>query len=374
PVALIIAPTRELTLQIFDVLRPLASPKYKTTAVYGGHSFETEAKSLSAGADIVVGTPGRILDHINRRRLDLYATQVLVVDEYDKALELGFADDMERIFRCCRRVRTTVLTSATKGEVPAFVGMVDRTLDYSKQDEQQPAIENYRIDSPSPDKLETLDALTDALGHRRTIVFVNHRESADRVYEHLRRRRSDVCLYHGGLDQDLRERALILFENGSCPLMVATDLAARGLDIADVAAVVHYHLPPQPEVWTHRNGRTGRMGADGMSFTIVSEKDSVPEFIDARAADIADIPPSDTPHTPTTTLYINAGRKEKISRGDVAGYMIARGGLSPSEVGRIDLKDHSAYVAVPAEKAAEVVAAVSPHKLKNTRVKVSVIK
>lgn len=372
--ALVVAPTRELVLQIFDVVRPLAAPEFKTTAVYGGHSFETEAKSLSAEPNIVVGTPGRIIDHINRARLDLAGVKTLIVDEYDKALELGFADEMSRIFRQARRVETLVMTSATTGEIPAFAGKVDKVLDYSTANAVRPTIESFRIDSPIPDKLETLGNVLDALGSRRTIIFVNHRDAADRVYDYLRRRCGyEVCLYHGGLEQDRRERALILFENGSCHYMVATDLAARGLDIAEVAAVVHYHLPSSAEAWTHRNGRTARMGASGQAFTIVSEKDSVPDFIEADAIDIAEISPV-ADGVPMATLFFNAGKKEKISRGDIAGFMIAKGGLEPNEVGRIDVKDHYAYVAVPRAKARETAVALAPHKIKNTRVRVTQLK
>lgn len=372
--ALVIAPTRELVLQIYDTIRPLAAPEYKTTAVYGGHSFETEAKSLAGKPDIVVGTPGRLLDHINRRRLDLSQTATLVIDEYDKALELGFAADMRRVVASMRHVTGLVLTSATSGDIPDFVGTVEHTLDYrGDESDEDKHITAYRIESPAADKLDTLIELIKGLQGRKTIVFVNHRDAAERVYNHLQREGVASCLYHGGLDQDIRERALILFENGTCPVMVATDLAARGLDMESVEAVVHYHLPSSPEAWTHRNGRTGRLGGiNGSVYVIISTKESSPSYIDLEAFDPASLSPMQSPRM--ATLYFNAGKKEKISRGDIAGFLISKGGLAPGEVGRIDVKDHSAYVAVPAEKARTTVENVAPHKIKNTRVRVTQLK
>ena len=317
----------------------------------------------------MVGTPGRIVDHINRRRLDLRELRALVIDEYDKSLELGFEPDMRRIVHHASRARTFILTSATVAELPPFVSEVDTTLDYTGGAAPQPKVQCYSVTSPSPDKLDTLCELLRGLAGKRLIVFVNHREAADRVYGRLRADGFGAAIYHGGLDQQLRERALILFENGTSPVLVATDLAARGLDIDSVDAVVHYHLPSTPEAWTHRNGRTARMGATGEAYAIVSEHDKPASFIEADA--IAVPQPCADGRPAVATLYFNAGRKEKISRGDIAGFLIAKGGLEASEVGRIDVKDHCAYAAVPAAKAAAVVKAVAPHKIKNTRVRVT---
>lgn len=369
--ALVIAPTRELALQIFDTVRPLAAPDFKTAVLYGGHSFETEAKSLAGNPDIVIGTPGRLLDHMNRRRLELSQTGVLVIDEYDKALELGFASEMRRISGAMKRVSTLVLTSATSGEIPDFVGYVDSTLDYREPDCGSAAVEAYEVRSASADKLESLGELTKVLSGRKTMVFVNHREAAERVYAYLKKLHVDCCLYHGGLEQDVRERALILFANGTARVMVSTDLAARGLDIEGVEAVVHYHLPSTAESWTHRNGRTGRLGGvDGDVYVLVSEKDVVPDYVKTRKGEVSALPRN---VGRLATLYFNAGKKDKISRGDIAGYLISKGGLAADEVGRIDVKDRCAYVAVPAEKARATVEAVLPYKIKNTKVKVSVL-
>jgi len=372
--ASIIAPTRELALQIFEVIRPLAAPEYKTAALYGGHSFETESRSLEGSPDIVVGTPGRLLDHIRRGRLSLFKVRTSVIDEYDKSLELGFHEEMKALIGRMCNVRTILLTSATAGDVPDFIGSIDRILDYSDSDlAEAPEITLHEVVSPKADKLETLANLLRQLSDARDLIFVNHRDAAERVYEYLKRLGFPVGLYHGGLEQQVRQRALILFNNGSTPLLVSTDLAARGLDIADVQSVIHYHLPGTVEAWTHRNGRTARMGAQGKAFVIISDHDRRPDFIPVLP--LFDITEEGSVPVPAiATLYVNAGKKEKISRGDVAGYMINKGGLRADEVGRIDVLDHCSYVAVPAVKARQTAVSVAPYKLKNVRVRVTQLK
>lgn len=373
--ALVLAPTRELTLQIYDIIRQLAAPDFKTTALYGGHSFEAEAKSLAGGADIIVGTPGRVLDHINRRRLDINNLITLVIDEYDKSLELGFEDEMKRIVDRAHKASTLILTSATAGVLPEFIGPVDHTFDYSDSDDAtSPDIRIYTVTSPAADKLETLGHLIDALGNRRSIVFVNHRDAAERVAEFLNKQNCRVALYHGGLEQTDREKALILFENGTANILVSTDLASRGLDISDVDAVIHYHIAPTPESHTHRNGRTARMGASGCAYAIISANDKVPPFLSGTDISIDEISPEPEPKELVDTLFFNVGKRDKISKGDIAGFLIKKGGLSPDQVGRIDVKDRCAYAAVPASRAREVALALAPHKIKNTRVRVSRLK
>lgn len=372
---LVLAPTRELTLQIYDIIRQLAAPELKTTALYGGHSFETEANSLAAGADIVVGTPGRVLDHINRRRLDISDLKTLVIDEYDKSLELGFEDDMKRITAHCRKASSLILTSATAGVVPQFIGNIEHTLNYTDNTNSTvPEIEQFIVTSPAADKLQTLGQLLDALGSRRSIVFVNHRDAAERVADFLEKRKCRVALYHGGLEQNDREKALILFENGTDNVLVSTDLASRGLDIAGVDAVIHYHLAPTVESHTHRNGRTARMGAQGSVYAIISANDKVPQYVTGSSIEPDNIEPAQQNGEPMETLFFNAGKRDKISKGDIAGFLIKRGGLSPDAIGRIDIKDRCAYAAVPASVARETAVAVAPYKLKNTRVRVSRLK
>lgn len=371
----VIAPTRELVLQVFEVLRVLAAPEYKTVALYGGHSVAEEQGSLAGNPDIAVATPGRLLDHLRRGHLSVHDVRTLVLDEYDKSLELGFHDEMHAIVGRMKKLSTLILTSATAGcEIPDFIDADGLTvLDFSQ--EGKPGIEIMKVASASADKIDTLELLLRDLQPRKTMVFVNHREAAERVFSHLEKDGFPVALYHGGLEQNMREQALALFENGSATVLVCTDLAARGLDIEGVDAVVHYHLPPTPENWTHRNGRTARMGATGQAYVIVSDADKLPEYVQWQS----NYTPESTADTPVgratlRTLHFNLGKKDKISRGDIAGFLIAKGGLTPSETGKITLRDHEAYVAVPAEKARDTIKALQPHKIKGQRVRITQVK
>ena len=333
-----------------------------------------EVNTLSVTPAIIVATPGRLLDHLKRRQIDLSAVSTLVLDEYDKSLELGFADEMSRIARRLTGVRNTVLTSATRLEcLPDFIKM-DRaeTLDYT---ESTPAprhrMQVVQVESPVRDKLDTLIDLLHSLDNQRVIIFVNHRESAERVYNALVKNHLPVGLYHGGLEQRERQLALDLLDNGTTPVLVATDLAARGLDIDNIGSVIHYHMPTNAEAWTHRNGRTARQDAHGTIYVITAEGENLPEYIEFDRAYVPTGRSNDPLRSDVATLYFNAGRREKISRGDIAGYLINRGGLAPDEVGRITVSDHSAIAAVPRDKAREVVKAVAPYRLKNTRVRVT---
>lgn len=374
--ALIVAPTRELVLQITDVLRRVASG-LKVTPLYGGHRFDDESKSLAVIPDIVVATPGRLLDHINRRTLQLGSVATLVLDEYDKSLELGFTDEMSRIARSLRSIRVVILTSATLLEqIPDFVakGRSFELLDFSDHagapSTKTPIVE---IPSPIPDKLDTLTALLSSMDQGKTIVFVNHREAAQRVYDRLRRDGFPAGIYHGQLEQSDRRHALTLLANGSTPILVATDLAARGLDIPQVDSVIHSHLPLQPQVWIHRNGRTARQGAPGTIYAIVADGESIPEFIGFDRS-LSPKSTSPNPIAPTSaTLHINAGRKEKISRGDILGYLTKAGGLAGNQVGAIVVDDHEATVAVPVDLADQLISRLRPLPLKGHRVRVTLL-
>lgn len=369
--AVIIAPARELVIQIADVIRPVAAG-LKTVAFYGGHAMSEEVNSLSVVPDIIVSTPGRLLDHLRRGTLSVENTRALVLDEYDKSLELGFYDEMKRIVKRMKSLRLTILTSATRlGEFPDFLPMKNaETIDFTTRG-QRSRLQTVRVVSPQRDKLAVLDDLLKSLDNGRAIVFVNHRESAERVYEYLKKKGFPVGLYHGGLEQRERQLAVDLFNNGTTPVLVSTDLGSRGLDIDDVNYIIHYHLPPSAESWTHRNGRTARMGADGTAYVIISEEENIPEYV-TWSRDYAPKSVSADPiRSDKATLYINAGKKEKISKGDVAGYLMQKGELAPSQVGKIVVGDHHAIAAVDRHEAGRVIAAVAPHKLKNIRVKVS---
>ena len=374
----VIAPSRELVIQTAEVIRRIAVG-LKVSAIYGGHSVVEEKATLSVAPDIVVATPGRLLDHMQRGRIDVATARALVLDEYDKSLELGFRDEMSRIVRRMRSLSLVVLTSATEpDELPDFVDLGGAAvIDF--RGEAAPAetrgdVRSMRVASDSPDKLSTLEALLHALQGRRVIVFVNYRDAAERVFSAMKAAGLPVGLYHGGLDQIDRDKAIVRFNNGTTPMLVATDLGSRGLDIDDVNAVVHYHLPSTPEAWTHRNGRTGRMGADGSIYVIEGPKENVPEFVTTDSDFVPD-PPQGRPAAATTaTLFFDAGKKDKISRGDIVGYLCQQGGLPAAAIGKIDLRDRSAYVAVPRECVKSLLEEIKDKKLKGKKVRVSIAK
>lgn len=373
--AVVMAPSRELVLQIFDVVRPVAAG-FKTVALYGGHSVQEEVKSLSVVPDIVIATPGRLLDHVNRRHIDLSIVSTLVIDEYDKALELGFADEMRKCVRAMSRPSNLILTSATRlTEQPPYLPLDKAEIIVAANaDSPRSRTQAVHIESPARDKIDTLIDLLHSLPDGRVIVFVNHRESAERVYTHLRKNGLPAGLYHGGLDQQKREQAIDLLNNGTTPILVSTDLGARGLDIDKVEAVVHYHMPPSAESMTHRNGRTARMGASGTVYYITSEGEDIPEYVEWDREYVPTGQSADPIRSHVATLYFNAGKKEKISRGDVAGFLIANAALAPDEVGKIVIKDHSALAAVPAEKASDVLQAANTARLKGKKVRVTLLK
>lgn len=360
--AVVIAPSRELVLQTAGVLREVAAG-LKVTPLYGGHKVEDEVNSLSAGTDIVVATPGRLLDHIRRRNIDLLPTRICVLDEFDKSLELGFEDEMRHIFERLKNLSRIILTSATDmEEIPVFVRLSDPLrLSYLTEAARVRSRQRvHRVDSDSRDKLESLLTLLRNLSSEspigKSIIFVNHRESAERTAAFLESHGVAVALYHGGLDQRDREKAVALFNNGSRPVLVATDLAARGLDITGVDNIIHYHQPLTQETYTHRNGRTARVDREGDIYILVGPDENVAPFVSF----------DDTYHMDSSamghlagdidTIFISAGKKEKISRGDILGFLSAQEGIDGSRIGKIDVYDHYSLVALPREDAERLLA------------------
>ncbi|MCI9172896.1 DEAD/DEAH box helicase [uncultured Duncaniella sp.] len=372
--AVVIAPSRELVLQIAEVIRPIATG-LKTVAFYGGHSMQEEVNSLAVTPDIIVATPGRLLDHIKRGQLDLGTVSSLVLDEYDKALELGFADEMKRVCRRLTGLKLVILTSATPlAAIPEYLPASEpQVIDFSATDTPRRRMQIVRVESPSRDKLNTLGDLLHSLPNGRVIVFANHRESVERIYDALKKQGLPVGIYHGGLDQNDRENAIVQLANGSTPILVSTDLGARGLDIPELSAVIHYHMPVSPEAWTHRNGRTARQEAKGDIYVITAEGEDIPYYI-TTDRDYAPTGHSADPiRSETATLYFNVGKKEKISKGDIVGFLIAKGGLTSDEIGVITLRDHSALVGIPRAKGKSLVDTLGRERIKNTRAKISLL-
>ena len=362
--ALVIVPSRELALQIDNVLRKIAAG-IKIVCCYGGHSVREESKSLAVAPALIVGTPGRIADHIRRGRIVLETLDTLVLDEFDKCLALGFQDEMQEIIAPLKNVKKKILTSATDSEsLPAFTDLKKPVklnfLGSRKDNETTPTdrLSLYRIDSPIKDKLETLLALLHNLKPGLTLIFCNQRESVDRVRQFLTDRGIIAEAFHGGMEQADRERALCKFRNHSSYICISTDLAARGLDIPEVKYIVHY-------------GRTARMHAEGEAFIILGPTEQMPEYA-TEATDFRIDPKADFLQTPPmATFHFAAGKKEKISKGDIVGFLTQKGKLAADEIGLIEIKDHYSYVAVTRDKAHETLTRLKNEKIKGKKVKIS---
>ncbi len=370
--ALILVPSRELALQIESVMKKMSTP-WRCCCCYGGHPISEEKRSIQgSNPAVIVGTPGRVLDHIYKGNFDPTTISTLVIDEFDKSLEFGFHDEMIDIINELPNLNRRILLSATDAEeIPEFTGLGRTTrLDFLKDNSSLSArLEMRQIISPSRDKFETLYHLLCNLGTTSSIVFCNHREAVERICSLLDERGLYAERFHGGMEQPDRERSLYKFRNGSCYVLVSTDLAARGLDIPEVGHVVHYHLPLQEDAFTHRNGRTARWESTGVAYILLSEEENPPQYI-SDEMEIYTLPErSPRPAQPLwTTLYIGRGRKEKISRMDVAGFLYKKGGLTRDDVGQIDIREHYGFATVKRDKLRSLLSLIRGEKIKGQRV------
>ena len=381
---LIIAPSRELVQQIADVWQRLHTD-IRCVACYGGHDLRVEQQQLqglteeptSAKNHLIVGTPGRLKDHIERGNIKPDSFAYLVIDEFDKSLELGFEDEMHAILDTLTGLKQRIFTSATHAiPIAPWTGFHNyQQLDYGSDQKEPEKLTMYQVKSPVPDKLETLkELLLCLLGSPKegelaqAIVFANYREAAERIAHYLSDQGIENALYHGGLEQDMRDKSIIRLRGGSIRVLVSTDLASRGLDLPDVAHIIHYHFPQSQEAYTHRNGRTARAGAAGSAYVIVGPEEVLPEFFDDRLPyySLKKQPASLEP-APMVTVYVGRGKKEKISKGDIVGFFTKNGGLTGADLGRIDVMDHCSYVAIRREKVAAALAKVKGLKIKGEK-------
>ena len=367
--ALVVVPGRELSLQSDRVLRQMGCG-VRSQACYGGRTAMEEHKVLKQNRpQIVFGTPGRINDHLEKGNIDANNIKYLVIDEFDKCLEMGFQNEMSKLIATLPALRRSVLLSATEAEqIPRFVEMKKtQRLDYL-DDEQEVSerVEVYEVKSPQKDKLDTLSLLLKNIGEQQSVVFLNYRDSVERVDQYLRQQGFVTSAFHGGLDQRQREDALYKFSNGSSTVLVSTDLASRGLDIPNLENVIHYHLPVNEEALIHRVGRTARWQASGRTFFIVGPEEKIMvEGIDAEPFELNAV--SVLPKPIMGTIYIGKGKKDKISKGDIAGFLCKVGGLSSQDIGRIDVTDRYAYVAVRREVINSMLKNVSGQKIKGLK-------
>ena len=375
--AVIVLPSRELARQVFEVWRAMATP-FQMTALYGGRPLEQEIASLSgASTSVIVGTPGRLLDHMNRSSFSVDSCNLLVIDEFDKCLEFGFQGEMQQVIEKLPAVRRRYLTSATDmDEIPAFTGVrCPVKLDYLSVNVTEERVSTYIVHSESKDKLHTLYKLLCSFTSGQSIVFCNHRESVDRVGAYLREQKLFFESYHGGMEQDVRERALYKFRCGSSNVLISTDLAARGLDIPEVQHIIHYHLPGSEDAYIHRTGRTARWNAVGSSYLILHSEERVPEYLTAGVEDYILPERVGRPQPPLwSTLYIGKGKKDKINKVDIAGFLYKKGGLTREDVGNIDVHDYYAYVAVSRAKVRQLLTLISGEKIKGMKTRIEVAK
>jgi superfamily II DNA/RNA helicase len=372
----IIAPSRELVTQIYGIVKSIAIG-FKVTCCYGGHSVQDEKQSLSVAPSIIVATPGRLLDHIQRGNIDVYDARYLVLDEFDKSLELGFTDEMKKILHHIPNLSRRFLTSATTiHDMPDYVHLFHPITVNLLDTDSSPVsrMKIWSVESPSRDKLATLRDLLLTLPEGKSIVFANYRESVERIYNYLVEHNISAGIYHGALEQIEREKAVALFNNGSYDVMVTTDLGSRGLDIDNVQNIIHYHLPISEEVFTHRNGRTARVNNTGDVFVILAPEEQKPDYINVdENFEFPENIEKKAIEPAMTTLFFMAGKKEKISRGDIMGFIANNGGnISADEIGRIEIMDHYSLVAIKKEKAMNVLDEISKKKIKGQKVRVSI--
>ncbi len=368
---LIVVPSRELAIQIEQVIREMGTG-FKANAVYGGRAGSQDKIDLKHRPAILIGTPGRIADHFRRETFSTEYIKTLVLDEFDKSLEIGFEAEMIEIVDELPNIQKRILTSATfRVKIPAFVGLINpKHIDYLHEEISQLQIK--KIISPSKDKLDTLVKSLAHIGNQPGIIFCNFKDTIQRVSDFLTENNIHHGCFYGGMEQKDRERALIKFRNGTHQLLVATDLAARGIDVPEIKFIIHYHLPIKKHEFIHRNGRTARMNSDGTAYVLQWENEDLPDFInDLEIEKLLEAP---TPNPPKwKTLYISGGRRDKISKGDIAGLFFKQGKLNKDELGIIEIKQDFAFVAVHSSKVDDVIKLTNNTKLKKKKIRVSVV-
>ncbi|MDR5737014.1 MULTISPECIES: ATP-dependent RNA helicase DbpA [unclassified Caballeronia] len=382
--ALVLCPTRELADQVTQEIRRLARAEdnIKVLTLCGGTPMRPQIASLEHGAHIVVGTPGRIMDHLQRETLSLDAVRTLVLDEADRMLDMGFFDDIASVARQCPKDRQTLLFSATYPE--GIVKLSQQFLRNQREVKLTEQHSNAKIKQRfyQVEDHERLHAVGLLLDHYRpvsTLAFCNTKQQCRDLLDVLRAQGFEALTLHGELDQRERDQVLVQFANRSCSVLVATDVAARGLDIAQLEAVINVDVTPDPEVHVHRIGRTGRAGEEGWALSLASmdEMGRVGAIEEAQRAEVewhplSELTSAEPGHLkpPMATLQILGGRKDKIRPGDVLGALTGEAGFKGEQIGKINVMDMVTYVAVERGVAEDAVRKLGAGKLKGRKVKV----
>ena len=372
--ALILAPSRELAQQIEQVWRSMGTG-FKVNTCFGGRPSNGEKRDLAVPPALLIGTPGRIQDHIERNNFEVDAIKVLVLDEFDKSLEMGFTEQMETIIGHIPSLDKRFLTSATDAvEIPAFTGIKNPIrLDYSEKDNVLKGLKIFTVKGENNDKMDLLYKLLCYLGKDSSLIFCNQRDTVEKVNAYLTDRRLANEFFHGKLEQPERERALSKFRNGSCIAFISTDLASRGLDIPEIRNIIHFDAPVRADEFVHRNGRTARMEAEGSAFVLLGANETLPAFITPVPA-LFPLPilTSAAPKPEWSTIYIGKGKKDKLSKMDVVGFMFKKGLVAKEELGMVEVKDYFSYVAVKANRVKDVLGLIQNEKIKNMKTRIDV--
>lgn len=370
--ALIVTPSRELAIQIEEVFRSLGT-SFKVNSTYGGHSIKVEENNFTQAPAVLVGTPGRICDHVNRGNLDLSKVKTLILDEFDKSLEMGFQEEMGYIVGQLNSLQKRMLISATEmKEIPSFTGIID-PIQLNFLSGKSEGLTLKLVMSEDKDKLQTLFDLLCQNSNESTIVFCNHRDTVERISDFLTEMGVVNTFFHGGLDQTERERTMIKFRNGSSNYLITTDLAARGLDIPEIKYIIHYHMPPKEDGFIHRNGRTARMSATGTSFLLMSRDEDMPDYIKKRPEAVKLKDDNSMPKKPEwVTLYLSGGKKDKINKIDIVGFLSKKGNLEKFDLGLIIVQDFSSYASVKRNKVSQLLQDIQNEKVKGKKLKIEI--
>ena len=358
--ALVLCPTRELADQVGKELRKLARsmPNIKLVLLCGGKPFAPQKGSLEHGAHIVVGTPGRIQDHLSRGTLTLKGVKTLVLDEADRMLDMGFSDVITEIIAETPKKRQTLLFSATYPDTinqMCHAILKDPVTVTVESEHHHTVIEQTFYQVKKQQRNKALLSLFEHYQPETVLVFCHTKIQCDEVARYLHNHQIEALAIHGDLEQRERDQVLVRFANHSCSVLVATDVAARGLDIKSLQAVINFELPHDPDIYVHRIGRTGRAGEKGIALSLFTEQEQIRvKAIEAFqnkpclciAAESLKSKPGFTLQSPMVTIQLDTGRKNKIRPGDLLGALTGDAGLSGSQIGKIDIFDISSYVAV----------------------------